>query len=352
MVMADHILTNSTFTDIRIQKENQIIASFAEIDTVFFREADSCWLVQGPDAIQLHRLRDALDIVIWRVPAIPQFATFSNAEELFEELYGGEAPPDGIWCVLSTPSFESMFGARSEALLSEIDLIADRNHKYLLDPETFPESSDEFKSLVSSLQKIEYQWKGSEVILCGTQKSVKCLLRRLRQKEVERTDSPFSPFSWQLSDIETCDESVIVSYFCIVSHGGHRMNEYQLMDCMAAFSDWTHFELLEDDGEPPLPPLQPPPQSDPIALSECNAVNIASFSSISRSLLIESTRKKKWFRFAMIAFHGRAGLEAFVDAADSVEGVYAGPKRLEIHRKHWSSTPRKVRTLDDGLMLV
>lgn len=108
--------------------------------------------------------------------------------------------------MLSTASFISMFG---RSIYLEIDLINDHSHKYLAHKEKFPVSSPEFKPLVRALQKIEtLDLYSREMVLCGPQKSVRTLLRRIRQKEATHesvTGMDRLELSWQVSESSAQD---------------------------------------------------------------------------------------------------------------------------------------------------
>lgn len=100
VVMAQHILKNDTFKEIRTDMEEKIMDKIDEIDNVFYNGKQQCWLIQGPNARKLEEHRDLFNIVIWRVPVIPAFATFSNVDELYTEIFeDDEELDDDMFCI-------------------------------------------------------------------------------------------------------------------------------------------------------------------------------------------------------------------------------------------------------------
>merc|ERR1719242_1955115 len=246
------ILKNNTFTDILCQMEDKMVQDIDDIDRVSYDPVNRTWTIQGPDNTKLEQHRDLFNIVIWRVPVIPIFGSFSNQVELYTELFDDDEQMDEqiewVWSVLSTTSFTAIFGNK---ILRDIDEIRDREHKYLCHHEDFPSSSPEYKSLVRLLRKIEDMGKyTAEVVVCGPQKCVQTLIRKIRQKEANHQSLGKPGLSWQVSDdmASQIDESMVTSYLCIITKQlSGRITQHRVEHLLSAFEGWTFVELLEED---------------------------------------------------------------------------------------------------------
>jgi len=350
-VMAKHILNNSTFVDLRRKFEDQIVENIDDVDSIHFNEKHKSWIIQGPDAQKLEQHRDLWNIVIWRVKIIPAFAKFANKQELFMQIFGDEEEPDDIewiWSVLSKRNFMSIFEKKeAQRIFTEIDLIDDSGYTHLIDADTFPASSEEYRSLVRSLKNIELLQK-SEIVLCGTQKSVRTLLRSIRQKEVlhDSTNADALALTWQISETRHVDASKIECHECVIcSQFGSRISKRKLEMLLrndGRFNKYLFVELQEDKEpkDPSTIPLTPPtPLGTPTVLT----------------LTPTAVRKKK-FKFARVVFGDSESLNAFMEAVNSEDGLYMGrgSSRIEIVQQSeiQRTMDRRQRLMIDDLIFI